>query len=57
MTNPQISAETIEALRRIDSATVANAIEHFEVRDRSQDTPPWNCDVSSPSRNRWWVSR
>ena len=33
MTNPQISAETIEALRRIDSATVANAIEHFEVRD------------------------
>ena len=33
MTNPQISAETIEALRRIDSATIANAIEHFEVRD------------------------
>ena len=29
MTNPQISAETIEALRRIDSATLANAIEHF----------------------------
>lgn len=34
MTNPQVSAETIEALRQIDSATVANAIEHFGVRDQ-----------------------
>jgi len=33
MTNSQISTETLDALRRIDSATVANAIEHFEVRD------------------------
>ena len=33
MTNSQISAETLDALRRIDSATVANAIEHFNVRD------------------------
>ena len=33
MTNSQLSAETLDALRRIDSATVANAIEHFEVRD------------------------
>ncbi len=34
MTNPQLSAETLDALRRIDSATIANAIEHFEVRDQ-----------------------
>ncbi len=34
MTNPTVSAETIEALRQIDSATVANAIEHFGVRDQ-----------------------
>jgi len=34
MTNPQVSAETIEALRQIDSATVSNAIEHFGVRDQ-----------------------
>ena len=33
MTNSQLSAETLDALRRIDSATVANAIEHFNVRD------------------------
>lgn len=34
MTNPQISAETLDALRQIDSATVANAIEYFGVRDQ-----------------------
>jgi regulator of RNase E activity RraA len=34
MTNPQISAETIDELRQIDSATVSNAIEHFGVRDQ-----------------------
>jgi regulator of RNase E activity RraA len=34
MTNPQISAETIDALRQIDSATVSNAIENFGVRDQ-----------------------
>ena len=33
MTDSQLSAETLDALRRIDSATVANAIEHFNVRD------------------------
>ena len=33
MTSTQISAETLDALRQIDSATVSNAIEHFGVRD------------------------
>ena len=33
MTGSQLSAETLDALRRIDSATIANAIEHFNVRD------------------------
>ena len=33
MTNPQLSAKTLDALRQIDSATIANAIEHFKVRD------------------------
>ncbi len=33
MTGSQLTAETLDALRRIDSATIANAIEHFEVRD------------------------
>ena len=31
--NQTLPPEVIEALRRFDSATVANAIEHFEVRD------------------------
>jgi regulator of RNase E activity RraA len=35
MTQPTVSSETIEALGKIDSATVANAIEHFGVRDQT----------------------
>ena len=30
-----LSAEDLEALRNFDTATVSNAIEHFEVRDRT----------------------
>lgn len=34
MSKATLSAEVMEALGRIDSPTVANAIEHFKVRDR-----------------------
>ena len=33
MTNDLLSADTLDALRQIDSATVSNAIEYFKVRD------------------------
>ena len=41
MTEPRTSTEVIEALRPIDSATVANAIEHFDVRDPVDGYASW----------------
>ena len=32
-----VSLQLIEGLRRFDSATIANAIEHFEVRDPTME--------------------
>ena len=47
MTEPRTSTEVIEALRQIDSATVANAIEHFDVRDPVDGYASWTvlCQV------------
>ena len=35
MSKPSISPEVIDALRKYDSPTIANAVEKFEVRDRA----------------------
>ena len=35
MSNPSIPPQVIEALRKYDSPTIANAVEKFEMRDRA----------------------
>ena len=48
MTEPLISSEVIEDLRRIDSATVANAIEHFNLRDPVTGYASWELPCQFP---------
>ena len=44
----RVSPETLDALRKVDSATVANAIEPLKVRDRTEGYAPWDLKCQFP---------
>lgn len=45
---PRLTAEQLDVLRQIDSPTVANAIERFDVRSRTQGYAGWELRCAFP---------
>jgi regulator of RNase E activity RraA len=43
-----VSPETLDALRKVDSATLSNAIEPLKVRDRTEGYGPWELKCQFP---------
>ena len=52
-----LSAEQLEALRHIDSPTLSNAIEEFNVRSPSKATPGGSCAARFPISARRLATR
>src|SRR4029453_8007054 len=46
---PAFTAEQLEAIKRIDSPTIANAIEHFGVRGRVEGFAGWDLRCAFPA--------
>jgi len=46
---PALTAEQLDAIRRIDSPTIANAIEHFGVRGRVEGFAGWDLRCAFPA--------
>ena len=54
--NTLLKSEQLEALRQIDSCTLANAIESFQIRLRNEGFSAGQTRCLFPHLPRWWAT-